>query len=173
MREIKPETDRLSAFHKHKTPQNLRKWSNMWSKTKNGLVQPLKQGRTSPLYLLRKRETSREFARKQKKIGGSIEPPILDKEEDIDIKIRSVSNWKFRFQSQKFCFKLDFFVSKRFLPLKSAKITVFLAPRGVMTNAAYIENGVGGISVFLLAAIIGGENIYRNVRTEPERIHEN
>ena len=28
-----------------------------------------------------------------------------------------------------------------------------------MINAAYIENGVGGISVFLLAAIIGGENI--------------
>ena len=25
---------------------------------------------------------------------------------------------------------------------------VFLAPRGVMTNAAYIENGVGGIFVF-------------------------
>ena len=42
-----------------------------------------------------------------------------------------------------------------------------------MINAAYIENGVGGISVFLLAAIIGGENIYRDVRPEPERIHEN
>lgn len=59
-----------------------------------------------------------------------------------------------------------------FLPLNSAKIINFVAPRGVMINAAYIENGVGGISVFLLAAIIGGENIYRNVRTEPERIHE-
>ena len=97
----------------------------------------------------------------------------LEKEEDIDIKIRSVSNWKYRFQSQNFCFKLIFYVSKRFLPLKSAKITSFVAPRGVMINAAYIENGVGGIFVFLLAAIIGGENIYRNVRTEPERIHEN
>ena len=37
---------------------NSRKWSNMWSKAKNGLVQPRKQGRTSPLYLLRKREIS-------------------------------------------------------------------------------------------------------------------
>jgi len=59
-----------------------------------------------------------------------------------------------------------------FLPLKSAKITSFVAPRGVMINAAYIKNGVGGI-LFLLAAIIGGENIYRNVRSKPERIHEN
>ena len=42
-----------------------------------------------------------------------------------------------------------------------------------MTNAAYIENGVGGISVFLLVAIIGGENIYRNVCSKSERIHEN
>ena len=42
-----------------------------------------------------------------------------------------------------------------FLRLKPAKITSFVAPRGVMINAAYIENGVGGISVFL-AAIIGG-----------------
>ena len=48
----------------------------MWSKAKNGLVQPSKQGRTSPLFLLRKREISRDFARK-KKIGGSVEPPIL------------------------------------------------------------------------------------------------
>ena len=52
-------------------------------------------------------------------------------------------------------------------------MTGFVAPRGVMTNAAYIENSVGGIFVFLLAAIIGGENIYRNVRPEPKRIHEN
>ena len=44
--------------------KNLPKWSNMWSKAKNGLVQPSKQGRTSPLYLSRKREISREFARK-------------------------------------------------------------------------------------------------------------
>jgi hypothetical protein len=32
-----------------KVIENLRKWSNMWSKAKNGLVQPSKQGRTSPL----------------------------------------------------------------------------------------------------------------------------
>ena len=38
-------------------------WSNMWSKAKNGLVQPSKQGRTSPLCLSRKREISRGFAR--------------------------------------------------------------------------------------------------------------
>ena len=44
-------------------------------------------------------------------------------------------------------------------------MTGFVAPRGVMINAAYIENGVGGIS-FLLATIIGGENIYRNVRQQ-------
>jgi hypothetical protein len=72
----------------------------------------------------------------------------LEKEEDIDIKIRSVSNWKFRFQSQNFCFKLILFVSKCFFRLKSAKITGFVVPRGVMINAAYIENGVGGIYVF-------------------------
>ena len=60
-----------------------------------------------------------------------------------------------------------------FLSLKSAKITSFVAPRGVMTNAAYTKNGVGGISVFWLVAIIGGENIYRDVRPKPERIHEN
>ena len=42
----------------------------------------------------------------------------------------------------------------------------------IMINAAYTQNGVGGIFVFL-AAIIGGENIYRDVRPEPERIHEN
>ncbi|MBQ9706812.1 MAG: hypothetical protein IJV78_02865 [Clostridia bacterium] len=63
----------------------------------------------------------------------------MEKEEDIDIKIRSVSNWKFRFQSQNFCFKLDFFVSTCFLPLKSTKMTGFVAPRGVMINAAYIK----------------------------------
>jgi len=60
-----------------------------------------------------------------------------------------------------------------FLPLKSAKKTGFVTPRGVMTNAAYIKNGVGGIFVFLSTAITGGENIYRDVRPEPERIHEN
>ena len=49
----------------------------------------------------------------------------------------------------KFLFQTRFFVSKRFLGIKSAKITVFVAPRGVMINAAYIENGVGGISVFV------------------------
>ena len=80
----------------------------------------------------------------------------MEKEEDIDIKIRSVSNWKFRFQIGNFGFKVKIFVSNSiflfqsaFLPLKSAKITGFVAPRGVMTNAAYIENGVGGISVFV------------------------
>ena len=62
---------------------------------------------------------------------------------------------------------------RAFLPLKSAKIINFGVPRGVMINAAYIENGAGGTSVFLLAAIIGGENIYRNVNPEAERIHEN
>ena len=72
----------------------------------------------------------------------------------------SVSNRFLRFQSA-------------FLRLISAKITSFIATRIVMINAAYIVNGVGGISVFLLAAIIGGENIYRDVRPEPERIHEN
>ena len=40
----------------------------MWSSAKNGLVQPSKQGRTSPLNISRKRENSRDFARKQKKI---------------------------------------------------------------------------------------------------------
>ena len=44
--------------------QNLRKWSNMWSSAKNGLVQPSKQERTSPFFILRKREISRGFARK-------------------------------------------------------------------------------------------------------------
>ena len=36
----------------------------MWSKAKNGLVQPRKQGRTSPLIILRKRENLREDKRK-------------------------------------------------------------------------------------------------------------
>ena len=65
------------TFYSENWCKNLRKWSNMWSKAKNGLVQPSKQGRTSPLCISRKREISRDFARKQKKIGGSIEPPIL------------------------------------------------------------------------------------------------
>ena len=78
----------------------------------------------------------------------------------------SVSKSKFLFQTQ-------FFVSKRFFAVKISENDRFCRSLGVMTNAAYIENGVGGIFVFLLAAIIGGENIYRNVRTEPERIHEN
>ena len=97
----------------------------------------------------------------------------MEKEEDIDIKIRSVSNLKIRFQSRNFGFKLNFLVSKCFFVVKISENNRFCRPRGVMINAAYIENGVGGISVFLLAAIIGGENIYRNVRPEPERIHEN
>lgn len=78
----------------------------------------------------------------------------------------SVSKLKFLFQTDFLCFKT------LFLPLKSAKIINFGVPRGVMINAAYIENGVGGITVFLLVAIIGGENIYRDVRSKPERIHE-
>ena len=78
----------------------------------------------------------------------------------------SVSKSKFLFQTQFFCFKALFCAKI------SEKIN-FVAPRGAMTNAAYIENGVGGIFVFLSAAIIGGENIYRNIRTEPERINEN
>jgi len=45
----------------------------MWSKAENGLVQPSKQGRTSPLIILRKREISRDFARKQKKNRDSYE----------------------------------------------------------------------------------------------------
>ena len=36
-----------------------------------------------------------------------------------------------------------------FLRLKSAKITSFINSRGVMINAAYIENDVSGISVFV------------------------
>ena len=83
----------------------------------------------------------------------------MEKEEDIDIKIRSVSNWKFRFQSQNFCFKLILFVSKRFLAVKISENDRFCRSPGAMINAAYIENGVGGISVFLLAAIIGGEDV--------------
>ena len=72
----------------------------------------------------------------------------MEKEEDIDIKIRSVSNWKFRFQSQNFCFKLNFFVSKRFFAVKISENNRLCRSPGVMINAAYIENGVGGISVF-------------------------
>ena len=53
----------------------------------------------------------------------------LEKEEDIDIKTRSVSNWKFRFKSQNFCFKLDFLFQSAFLSLKSAKMTGFVASR--------------------------------------------
>jgi hypothetical protein len=44
--------------------------------------------------------------------------------------------------------KSKFLFQSAFLPLKSAKITSFVAPWGVMINAAYIENGVGGIFVF-------------------------
>ena len=52
----------------------LRKWSNMWSSAKNGLVQPSKQGRTSPLIILRKREISQRSAKKAKeKTGQSVE----------------------------------------------------------------------------------------------------
>ena len=55
-----------------KVIENLPKWSNMWSSAKKGLVQPPKQGRTSPLYLLRKSEISRGFEREQKKNKGSL-----------------------------------------------------------------------------------------------------
>ena len=82
------------------------------------------------------------------KISGQIPkccPIILEKEEDIDIKIRSVSNWKFRFQSQNFCFKLILFVLKCFFAVKISENNRFCRSPGVMTNAAYIENGVGGI----------------------------
>ena len=34
----------------------------MWSKAKNGLVQPSKVGKNKPVFLLRKREISRNFA---------------------------------------------------------------------------------------------------------------
>jgi hypothetical protein len=56
----------------HAKDENLRKWLNMWSKAKNGLVQPSMQGRTSPFFVLRKHEISRDFARKQKKNEGSL-----------------------------------------------------------------------------------------------------
>ena len=47
-----------------KSAKNLRKWSNMWSSAKNGLVQPSKQGRTSPMFTSRKNEHLRENKRK-------------------------------------------------------------------------------------------------------------
>ena len=50
---------------------------------------------------------------------------FLEKEEDIDIKIRSVSNWKFRFQSQNFGFKLILFVSKCFFAVKISENNQF------------------------------------------------
>ena len=49
---------------------------------------------------------------KQRKKETLSNLPFLEREEDIDIKIRSVSNRKFLFQSQIFCFKVNFFVSK-------------------------------------------------------------
>jgi len=48
----------------------------MWSKAKNGLVQPSKQGRTSPLFIWQKREISRDLARK-KENRRLVEPPIF------------------------------------------------------------------------------------------------
>ena len=96
----------------------------------------------------------------------------LEKEEDIDIKNKvgfnlknSVSKSKFFFQGEFICFKVLFCA-------KISENSQFCHSPGI-GNAAYIENGVGGISVFLLAAIIGGENIYRNVCSKSERIHEN
>ena len=64
--------------------------------------------------------SSLAFKRKMQERHKAI-PAFLEKEEDIDIKIRSVSNWKFRFQSQNFCFKLDFFVSKCFFAVKTSE----------------------------------------------------
>ena len=98
---------------------------------------------------------------------------LLEKEEDIDIKIRSVSNWKFRFQSQNFCFKLNFFVSKRFFAVKISENNQFCRSLGSNDKCRLHRKWCGRHFCFLLAAIIGGENIYRNVRPEPERIHEN
>ena len=66
-----------TSKNSRKLAKILRKCSNMWSKAKNGLVQPLKKGRTSPFLISQKREISRGFTRKQKKTGCSIESPIL------------------------------------------------------------------------------------------------
>ena len=126
--DISPIMIKICTFYSRERCKNLRKWSNMWSKEKNGLVQPRKQGRTSPLIILRKHEISRDFGRKIKKNRESYDSRILEKEEEIDIKIRSVSNRNYLFQSQNFCFKLILFVSKRFLGMKSAKIINFVAP---------------------------------------------
>ena len=66
-----------TSKNSRKLAKILRKWSNMWSKAKNGLAHPLKKGRTSPFLISQKREISRGFTRKQKKTGCSIESPIL------------------------------------------------------------------------------------------------
>ena len=70
-----------------------------------------------------------------------------------------VSNWFFLFQSA-------------FLRLKSAKKPVLSLP-GSNDKCRLHRKWCMRHFCFLLAAIIGGENIYRNVRSEPERIHEN
>ena len=98
---------------------------------------------------------------------------FLEKEEDIDIKIRSVSNWKFRFQSQNFCFKLIFCVSKRFFVVKISENNQFCRSTGSDDKCRLHRKWCRRHFCFLSAAIIGGENIYRNVRSKPERIHEN
>ena len=97
----------------------------------------------------------------------------MEKEEDIDIKIKSVSNWKFRFQSQNFCFKLILFVSKCFFKVKISENNQFCRSPGSNDKCRLHRKWCRRHFCFLLAAIIGGENIYRNVRPEPERIHEN
>ena len=96
---------------------------------------------------------------------------FLEKEEDIDIKIRSVSNWKFRFQSQNFCFKLILFQSVFFV--KIIENNQFCRSTGSNDKCRLHRKWRRRHFCFLLASIIGGENIYRNVRSEPERIHEN
>ena len=119
----------------------------------------------------------RRCDKKQKrKTGQSIKldtSPFLEKEEDIDIKIRPVSNRKFLFQSQNFCFKLCFFVSKCFFDVKIGENDRFCRSPGSNDKCRLHQKWCRRHFCFLLAAIIGGENIYRNVRPEPERIHEN
>ena len=62
--DISPTMIKICTFYRREKCKNLPKCSNIWSRAKNGLVQPSKQGRTSPLCLLRKREISRDLARK-------------------------------------------------------------------------------------------------------------
>ena len=77
------------------------------------------------------------------------------------LKIRSVSNWKFRFQSQKFCFKLNFF--KELFAVKISENNQFCRSPGSNDKCRLHRKWCRRHFCFLLAAIIGGENIYRNV----------